>query len=326
VPRLIWDKVGDRRFETGVDRGVLYTTDGVGVAWNGLTSVRESTPGGEARAFYLDGLKYLNIAGGQDFAGTIEAYTYPDEFSIHDGTVILDSGLIATQQRRRPFAFSYRTRIGNDVDGPDKGYKIHIVYNALAAPSEASYSSIGSSSEPSTFSWEFTTTPKRPKSETPLAPLAHIVIDSTKTNPSVLRYIEEQLYGSTRQQPHLVLMDDLFRFFENPQFVLSIFADRVNGLSPLVLETDGTGDLIGDNEIGLYQALSESRLVKSGIAGLYRLTPLNPSFTEVADDPGIFNIQNASMAEDLTDSGTYTYNKSLVVEDSTDPGTFLTGS
>lgn len=271
MARLVWDNVGDRRYEAGLDRGVLYSTDGVGIPWNGLTAVKDAPSGGEAKPFYLDGIKYLNVPGREDVGGTIEAFTYPDEFSIHDGSYIFTSGLITTQQRRKPFALSYRTKVGNDIDGSDHGYKIHIIYNALVDPTDRSYGTTGESISPLVFSWNFTTTPKKPVSDIPIAPLSHVIIDSTKTSPSVLRFIEEQLYGSIRAQAALIPMDELFAFFNDPVFIYSVFAHTDTGLAQLQLETDGTGDLIGSPDDGIYEALSESRLIATATPGIYTL-------------------------------------------------------
>jgi hypothetical protein len=263
--------VGSRLFETGVDRGVLFTTDGIGVPWNGLTSVKESSPGADVSAYYLDGVKYLQTIDREDFQGTIEAFTYPDEFAYHDGTAALPSGLLIPQQRRKPFALSYRTRVGNDIDGIDHGYKLHIIYNALAQPSDKDYGSAGSNIDPSKFTWNFTTVPKRPNSIGSFAPIAHLIIDSTKTASWLLRYVEDRLYGSETLAPQLLSIDEIFALFEIPQVVLSIFANPSRGLSDLVLEKDGTGDLIGSPDDGLYQAPTESRLTPTAVPGYYRL-------------------------------------------------------
>lgn len=271
MSRLLWDKAGDRRFEGGVDRGVLFTTGGLGVAWNGLTSVKEGPSGGETSGYYLDGLRYLNIQSREEMTGTIEAFTYPDEFGVHDGTLHFGNGLIAMQQKRVPFGLSYRTRVGNDVDGQDHGYKLHIIYNMLADPSDKTYSTFGNSTDPSSFSWSYTTLAIRPKSTVPMAPLAHVVIDSTKTAPWLLRYVEDTLYGTSKSLPQLIDLDALFALFQSARVVLSIFAEPDIGLNPLVLQDDGTGDLFGDPDSGLYSMPTDSRLVPTGVDGFYRL-------------------------------------------------------
>lgn len=254
MTQLIWNEVGDRIFETGVDRGVLYTSDGTGIVWNGLTAVTESPSGGESTPYYIDGVKYLNVSGRKEFSGTIEAWTYPDEFAEYDGWAVLDNGISVDEQRRKPFNLSYRTRLGNDISGQDYGYKIHLVYNALANPTESAYSTVGEEVEPMTFSWAFSTLPAKAISTTPLAPMSHIVIDSTKTNPTQLRYIEDILYGTDTQVPRLLTLDEIFGLFENPIETFWIQADPVTGLSLLIASNTTDGDLKGRRNEGLYVA------------------------------------------------------------------------
>src|SRR4051812_46616749 len=196
---LTWDTVGERRYETGVDRGVLYlpNASGVyakGVAWNGLTTVTESPSGAEASPQYADNIKYLNLISAEEFGATIEAFTYPDEFGECDGTVEPTPGLYLGQQGRRSFGLAYRTRIGNDVDGTDHGYKLHLVYGCLASPSEKAYGTINDSPEAISFSWDITTTAVQ---VTGHKPTALITIDSTKVEPADLTALETVLYGST---------------------------------------------------------------------------------------------------------------------------------
>lgn len=159
MSKLNWQSEGQRFFETGVDRGVLYSKDGVGVAWNGLVAVTESPSGGDAESYYLDGQKYLNQGGAEEFEGTIEAFTYPKEFEKHDGTVAV-KGLYIHEQFRAPFGLSYRTLIGNDIDGVGYAHRIHLIYNAVALPTDAEYVTQGDDTEAMTFSWDFTTTPE----------------------------------------------------------------------------------------------------------------------------------------------------------------------
>ena len=197
MPKLIWDKVGERLYETGVKRGVLYVQNseggyGTGVAWNGLISVTESPTGAEPNPQYADDIKYLNLASAEEFEATIEAYTYPDEFAACDGSVELAPGVYVGQQNRKGFGMSYCTTIGNDVDGTDYGYKIHIIYGALASPSEKGYQSINDTPEAITLSWDITTTPAEIPGK---RPSASIVIDSTKIEASKLAAIEAKLYG-----------------------------------------------------------------------------------------------------------------------------------
>ena len=201
MAKLTWDKVGERFYETGVDHGVLYPiadggTYGTGVAWSGLTNVTESPSGAEATPLYADNIKYLNLLSNEDFAFTIEAYTYPEEFAECDGSAELTKGVQVTQQKRKQFGFSYRTRIGNDVDGDDHGYKVHLVYGCLAAPSEKSRATVNDSPEATTMSWEVSTTPVTVDvAGKNFKPTAHIVIDSTKADSAKLAALEKKLYG-----------------------------------------------------------------------------------------------------------------------------------
>lgn len=211
---LTWDQVGDRFYETGVDHGVLYIpTAGVydsGVAWNGLISVTESPSGAEPSPQYADNIKYLNLLSTEEFGGTIEAYTFPEEFAQCDGTAFPKVGLSVGQQTRKTFGLSYRTKIGNDTDGQDLGYKLHLVYGALAAPSEKAYSTINDSPEAVTFSWEFTTTPVE---VTGLKPTALLTIDSTKVDEADLTALEALLYGTALEEPSLPLPDAVIALF-----------------------------------------------------------------------------------------------------------------
>lgn len=198
MAKLKWDQTGDRLYETGVKNGVLYVQDNkgeypLGVAWNGLTAVTESPSGAEATPLYADDIKYLNLISTEEFGATIEAYTYPDEFAACDGSASLAEGVSIGQQSRKTFGLCYKTTIGNDVAGNDYGYKLHIIYGAMAAPSEKAYATINDSPEAITFSWEVTTTPV---SVTGFKPTAHIEIDSTKADATKLAALEAVLYGS----------------------------------------------------------------------------------------------------------------------------------
>lgn len=205
MAKLVWDKTGERFYETGVKQGVLYIpTEGVyskGVAWNGLTAVTESPSGAEATALYADDIKYLNLLSTEEFGATIEAYTYPDEFAACDGSAELTKGVTIGQQKRSTFGLCYKTTIGNDTDGNDHGYKLHIIYGALATPSEKAYSTINDSPDAVTFSWEITTTPVNVAGQKPTASL---VIDSTKADKTKLEALEAILYGKdpTSQEAH----------------------------------------------------------------------------------------------------------------------------
>lgn len=211
MSRLTWDKTGERFYETGVKQGVLYpqATDGtypLGVAWNGLTGITESPTGAEPTALYADDIKYLNIQSVEEFGGTVEAYTYPEEFAACDGSAELVTGVTIGQQPRKAFGLCYRTILGNDVDNNDFGYKLHLVYGAMAAPSEKAFASVNDSPEAITFSWEITTTPV---AVTGHKPTASVIIDSTKVDTSKLAALEDILYGSDSEEPRLPLPDEI---------------------------------------------------------------------------------------------------------------------
>ena len=216
MPRITWDDTSKRLYETGVKMGVLYPiqSNGAytkGVAWNGLTAVTESPSGAEATALYADDIKYLNLMSNEEFSATIEAYTYPDEFAECDGSAALAKGVMIGQQKRKTFGLCYRTTLGNDVEGNDYGYKLHLVYGCLAAPSEKAYSTINDSPEAITFSWEVSTTPV---AVTGFKPTSQITIDSTKADTSKLSALENILYGTnadgdTGAEPRLPLPDEV---------------------------------------------------------------------------------------------------------------------
>ena len=211
MPKLTWDNTGERIFETGIKQGVLYPiqSDGKytkGVAWNGLTAVTESPSGAEATALYADDIKYLNLLSNEEFGATIEAYTYPDEFAECDGSAELATGVMIGQQKRKIFGLCYRTTIGNDVEGNDYGYKLHLVYGCLAAPSEKSYSTINDNPDAITFSWEVSTTPVNVAG---FKPTSQITIDSTKADPTKLAALEAVLYGAEAAEAKLPLPDEV---------------------------------------------------------------------------------------------------------------------
>ena len=211
MPKLTWDNTGERIFETGVKQGVLYPiqSDGKytkGVAWNGLTAVTESPSGAEATALYADDIKHLNLLSNEEFGATIEAYTYPDEFAECDGSAELATGVMIGQQKRKTFGLCYRTTIGNDVEGNDYGYKLHLVYGCLAAPSEKGYSTINDNPDAITFSWEVSTTPVNVEG---FKPTSQITIDSTKADPTKLAALEAVLYGGAETEAKLPLPDEV---------------------------------------------------------------------------------------------------------------------
>ena len=209
--RLVWDEAGKRFFETGVKNGVLYVQkeDGAyenGVVWNGLTKVDEKPSGAEETPLYADDIKYVVFYSNEEFKANIEAYTYPEEFEQCDGSAELEAGIKVGQQARRSFALVYRTAIGNDIQGQDFGYKLHIIYGAKAAPSEKSYTTVNDSPEAITFSWELSTTPVQVEG---LKPTASVTIDSTKCDPAKLKAIEDKLFGTENTEPTLLLPDEI---------------------------------------------------------------------------------------------------------------------
>ena len=210
MAKLVWDETGKRLYETGVSQGVLYPQSGGtypnGVAWNGLTAVTESPSGAEATPLYADNIKYLNLFSAEEFGATIEAYTYPDEFMACDGSAQIAKGAYIGQQNRKQFGMCYKTLLGNDVNANDHGYKLHIIYGAMASPSEKAYATVNDSPEAITFSWEVTTTPVN---VTGYEPTASIVIDSTKCDPTKLADLEEILYGSAEEGPRLPLPNEI---------------------------------------------------------------------------------------------------------------------
>ena len=211
MSKIVWDAIGEHTFETGVRNGVLYLkgaegTYNTGVAWNGLTSVSENPEGAEATDLYADDIKYLTLMSAENFKATIEAYTYPPEFEECDGSATIAKGVVIGQQPRKPFGLCYRTAIGNDTDGNEHGYKLHIVYGCQASPSEKQYSTINDSPEAITFSWEVNTTPVNVNGKKPTATL---IIDSTKADKAKLTALEAILYGSEQDEPRLPLPDEI---------------------------------------------------------------------------------------------------------------------
>lgn len=216
MSKIVWDNVGERLYETGVRNGVLYVQDSSGtypkgVAWNGLTAVTESPSGAEASPMYADDIKYLNLISAEEFGATIEAYMYPDEFKECNGEATLVKGVTIGQQKRKTFGFCYRTVVGNDVDGEDFGYKIHLIYGATAAPSEKAYATINDSPEAITFSWEVTTTPVTVEG---YKPTASLTIDSTQVTPEQLAAIEAILYGTEDAEARLPLPSEILTIIQ----------------------------------------------------------------------------------------------------------------
>jgi len=236
MAELAWDLVGEHLYETGVDHGVLYLPDVsgdyvTGFAWNGLTAVTEAPTGAEATAQYADNIKYLNLLSIEEFSGTIEAFTYPDEFGECDGTAQPEPGVYVGQQPRKSFGFSYRTRLGNDLEAEEHGYKLHLVYGAKASPSEKNFNTINDSPEAVAFSWEFWTTPV---SITGFKPTSYLCVDSTKVPPADLAELEDFLYGTVGSDPSL----------PQPDAVLAIFASALTLATPTAPTYSSATDLV----------------------------------------------------------------------------------
>ena len=210
MAKLVWDQVGERYYETGTSNGVLYPQEGgaypKGVAWNGLTAVNQNPSGAEATPLYADNTKYLNLYSAEEFGFSIEAYTYPEEFEACDGSASIATGVSIGQQTRKAFGFCYRTVLGNDTETTDYGYKLHLIYGAMASPSQKAYATINDSPEAITFSWECTTTPV---SVTGFKPTAYVCIDSTKVPAEKLALLEAKLYGSASEEATLPLPDEI---------------------------------------------------------------------------------------------------------------------
>lgn len=220
MTKILWDQVGERRYETGVDRGVLYRIDGAGAysngyGWNGLTTVTESPGGAESNKTYADNQVYLNLISVETFDGTIEAYTYPDEFAECDGSAELIEGVTVGQQPRKAFGLCYRTRVGNDVEGDQHGYKLHMAYGLTASPSEKAFASINDSPEALDFSWDISSIPVEVGTVGGVAfkPTSLLVVDSTKVDATALTALENALYGTVGTDPHLPLPADVYAFF-----------------------------------------------------------------------------------------------------------------
>lgn len=216
MSRIVWDKTGEHFYETGVNHAVLFPFNKTskaydnGVAWNGITSVSESPSGAEATALYADNIKYLNLISNEEFGATVEAYTYPDEFAVLDGSANIAEGVAIGQQSRGTFGLAYRTEVGNDTEGTDLGYKLHLIYGATATPSEKAYQTINDSPEAITFSWTLNTTPVAVEG---FKPTASLVIDSRKVDATKLAAFEDIIYGGENTTPRLPLPDEIATLF-----------------------------------------------------------------------------------------------------------------
>lgn len=265
MTKLAWDSVGEKIFEAGVDRGVLYVKGaGPGVPWNGITGVSEAPTGGDARPSYLDGMKILNESRPEEFEATLSAFTFPRSFELCDGTAV-DDGLTYNQQARHEFDLTYRTLIGNDVAGVSHAYKIHLIYNALASPSQVSRSTMGDTTEPITFSWKLST---RPVPIPGYMPTSHLIIDSTKLSKGTLTTIEDYLYGTDLVEPRILFPTDLKEIL--PWIYFEIIPNTETGFSSLVLSEDVL-DVRGDPTEGMYKRAPRSRLKETAVSGVYSL-------------------------------------------------------
>lgn len=282
---LTWDKVGDRLYETGIDRGVLYIPNGAGVydigyAWNGLTSVNESPSGAESSKQYADNIVYLNLTSVEEFNATIEAFTYPDEFGQCDGTAEPTPGVSIGQQSRKTFGFVYRTLLGNDLQGTDYGYKIHLVYGCKAAPSEKPYATVNDSPEAIPFSWEITTTPV---DVTGHKPTASLVIDSTKVDSTTLQALEDLLYGTAGTDPSLPMPDD----------VIAMFSGTITEVTPTEPSFDsGTNTITIPSVTGVTYKINDEAVTGAVVITQDTVVTATPdvgySFPAVTDDDWLY--------------------------------------
>ena len=218
MSRLVFDKTGEKTFETGVSDCVLYvrkdaTSYDSGVAWNGVTAVNESPSGAESTPVYADNIKYLNLTSAEEFAATLEAYTYPDEFEVCDGSAEVATGVTIGQQDRKQFALCYKTKVGNDVEGTAHGYKLHFIYNCQAAPSSKDYQTINGDPEAMTFSWEISTTPMP---VTGYKPTATLVVDSRKVDAQKLKKLEDKIYGAEATEPTMPTVEEVIAIVTEP--------------------------------------------------------------------------------------------------------------
>lgn len=286
MTKLSWDQVGERLFETGVDHGVLYLPDSSGdynsgFAWNGLTTVTESPSGAESNPQYADNIKYLNLVSAEEFGATVEAFTYPDEFAQCDGTASPEPGVSIGQQARKVFGLSYRTKVGNDLDGQDFGYKLHLIYGALAAPSEKAYATVNDSPEALSFSWDLTTTPVQVEG---YKPTASMTLDSTKVDTTALSQLEDLLYGTSGVDPQLPQPDD----------VLALFAGSVTQATPTApTYNSGTHTITIPTVTGVEYKINGEVVTGSVVITEDTVVTANPTtgyrFPEVTDDDWFFD-------------------------------------
>ena len=288
MAQLAWDSVGERFYETGVDHGVLYIPDNAGnydegVAWNGLTTVTESPSGAEPTPLYADNIKYLSLTSAEEFGGSIEAFTYPDEFMQCDGTAEPEPGVMVGQQNRTIFGLAYRTLLGNDTEGDAHGYKLHLVYGAKASPSEKAYATINDSPEAIAFSWDFTTTPVAVPN---LKPAATLVIDSTQVDADGLAALEDELYGTAGTDPRLPLPAEVLAFFSGAVTEVQTVAPTFDAGTDVITIPATAGVVYSMNgedvAAGPQDPITETTIVEARPAPGY-------SFTEGSDDDWAFD-------------------------------------
>jgi hypothetical protein len=275
---LVWDQTGQRFYETGVDHGVLYIPDAAGIystgfAWNGLTTVTESPSGGEANAQYADNIKYLNLYSAEEFGATIEAFTYPDEFAPFDGLGVPSPGVVIGQQARKMFGLSYRSKMGNDLEGDDYGYKLHLIYGATASPSEKAYTTINDSPEAITFSWEVATVPT---AVTGFKPTSLITIDSSAVPAAKLTQLEGMLYGTQGTDPSLPLPDTVISIFSGSTTVVTPAAPTQVLNDVTIPAVPGVEYYIGSNlQTAGVVAITEDIVVTARPANGYAFPPVS---------------------------------------------------
>jgi hypothetical protein len=287
MTKLKWDQVGEKFYETGVDQGVLYIPNTAGAysngyPWNGLVSVSESPSGAESNKQYADNTVYLNLVSAEEFSATVEAFTYPDEFAQCDGSAEPTTGVFVGQQRRKSFGLSYRTRVGNDIDAADYGYKLHLIYGALAAPTEKAYTTINDSPEAITFSWELSTTPV----DVPgLKPTATLTIDSTKVNAAKLAELEDLLYGTAGVDPRLPSPAEVIAMFDGTTVEVAPTAPTYNSTTDTLTipSTAGVIYQINDEPVAAGpRVITEDTVVTAVPAPGYK-------FPDVTDDDWFFD-------------------------------------
>lgn len=276
MTKLVWDAVGERRYETGLDHGVLYLVNNSGeydrgYAWNGLTSLSESPSGAEATPQYADNIKYLNLMSAEEFGGTLEAFTYPDEFAECDGTAEPIPGVTIGQQTRKLFGLAYRTLIGNDTQGTDHGYKIHLIYGAQAAPSEKAYTTVNDSPEALTFSWELTTTAVPVEG---FKPSATLIIDSTSVPADKMKELEDILYGTAGSTPRLPLPTEVLAILNGgPSSVVAPTKPTQSGNVVTIPTVAGVRYFIDGKQVSGAVTLTKTSIVKAQPLPGYKFGP-----------------------------------------------------